>query len=493
MFESAELGHTVDKATWDAAVPGMREALLRAQNDVLEKATFPIVVVIGGVDGAGKGETVNLLNAWLDPRHVRTHAMGERDDAAPKMPRMWRFWRALPAKGQIGIFMGSWYTAPIVRRVYGDTKRADLDRSIDVIRRFERMLLDDGACVVKLWFHLSKRAQRARLKSLEKDPDTRWRVNATDWKNFALYDDFRAVSERVLRETSTGRAPWIVIEGTDARFRELTAATALRDAMTSRLRERHPVAQANGAAPLRSAVDGKDLLGTLDLTKTLAKRKYDRDLERWQGTLNRLSRHSKLADRSLVLVFEGLDASGKGGAIRRVTGALDARRVRVVPIAAPTEEERAYPYLWRFWRDVPAPGHIAIFDRSWYGRVLVERVEGLASGPAWMRAYQEICDFENELVSGGAIVVKIWLAVSKAEQLRRFREREKMGWKRFKITAEDWRNRKKWREYEAAANDMFDRTSTAMAPWTIIPAVDKEYARIKVLETICRGLEDALD
>jgi len=492
MFESAELGHTIDKATWAKRVPRLREALLDAQADLKELARFPVILIIGGVDGGGKGETVNLLNEWLDPRHVLTHAMGPTGDEVPGYrPPMWRFWKALPPKGHIGIFFGSWYTAPVVTRVYKTTKKSDLQRSVDEILRFEKMLVDEGATLVKLWFHLSKKAQRARLKSLEKDPKTRWRVTATDWKHFGLYDQFRAISEETLRQTSTGDAPWTVIEGADARYRSITAGQTLLDAMKAATDRGDPRIKATSSPPPPST-DDKNLIASLDLTKSLTRKKYERELERWQGKLNLLSRNEKFKSRSVVALFEGSDAGGKGGAIRRITSALDARVYHVVPIAAPTEEERAHPYLWRFWRHVPGRGRVAIFDRSWYGRVLVERVEKLCPPRDWMRAYQEICDFEDQLVRHGAVVLKFWLAISKEEQLRRFHAREKTGFKRFKITAEDWRNRESWAAYERAAGDMVDRTSTEAAPWTLVEANSKEHARVKVLKTLCERIEAAL-
>ena len=494
MFESAELGHKADKATWARQVPKLREALLGAQGEVLHAARFPVIVLVGGVDGAGSGETVNLLNEWMDPRHITTHAMGAPSEVDRAHPPMWRFWQALPPKGKLGIFFGSWYTAPIIERAYGKTRKAELSAQIDEIARFERMLTNEGALLVKLWFHLSKKAQRTRLRSLEKDPDTRWRVTASEWKRFDLYDELRSVSEQTLRMTSSPEAPWSVIEGADARYRGLTAGRTLLAAMKKRLAdEAHaPAIAVKEKAPARvSAIDDAHVLRALDMTRTLKKKKYESELEHWQGQLNLLSRHPKFRELSVVAAFEGIDAAGKGGAIRRITGALDARTYQVIPIAAPAEEERAQPYLWRFWRHVPGRGRVAIFDRSWYGRVLVERVEGFCSPADWMRAYQEICDFEDQLVRSGAVLAKFWLTVTKEEQLRRFKDREKTRWKRFKITPDDWRNREKWDAYEHAACEMFDRTSTEAAPWTLVAANDKNYARIKVLKTLCERIERA--
>lgn len=492
MFESAELGHKITKDRFNEEAPKLREALLDAQYDLAKAARFPVILLIGGVDGAGKGETMNLLNAWMDPRFIYTFAFDTPTDEERERPRMWRFWRALPPKGKVGIFMGSWYTAPILRRVYGETKDGDLARSVDEILHFEQMLVNEGALVLKLWFHLSKRAQRERLEGLSKNGKTRWRVSEIDWKHFDLYDKFRKVSERVLRETSTGAAPWLVIDGTDHRYRSLTAARAVLDAMRKRLDARaepEPVIQ---APPFVRSIDGVHLLSALDLSKTLDNKTYEDELERAERKLSLLTRDPKFARANVVLVFEGSDAAGKGGAIRRITGALDARLYRVIPIAAPTEEERAQPYLWRFWRHLPRRGRFAIFDRSWYGRVLVERVEGFCSESAYMRAYGEINDFEEQLAAHGTIVVKLWLQISKDEQMKRFKEREDTGFKRFKITAEDWRNREKWDQYERAVVDMVDRTSTEIAPWTLVEANDKRYARVKILRTVVDRIESAL-
>ena len=245
MFESAELGHRIDKATYDVEVPKLREDLLNAQFDLAQKAGFPVIILVGGVDGAGKGETVNLLNAWMDPRHIQVHAMGDQSDEERERPPMWRFWRALPPKGRIGVFFGSWYTSPIVERVMGNTKSSELNQSIDEINHFETMLANEGALIVKFWFHLSKEVQRKRLKKLEKDPKTRWRVTELDWKRFKLYDKFRKVSEHALRATSTAEAPWIVIEGSDARYRNLTAGKILLEALRKRLDQAAQSVQAN--------------------------------------------------------------------------------------------------------------------------------------------------------------------------------------------------------------------------------------------------------
>ncbi|HLP98210.1 MAG TPA: polyphosphate:AMP phosphotransferase [Sideroxyarcus sp.] len=491
MFESAELGHKIDKTTYDKEVPKLREELLNAQFDLAQKGKFPVIILVGGVDGAGKGETVNLLNEWMDPRHIVAHAMGEMSDEERERPAMWRFWRALPPKGKIGVFFGSWYTAPIVRRVMKQSGTAALNQSIEQINRFEKMLTDEGALILKFWFHLSKDAQEKRLKALEKNPKTRWRVTKLDWARFKVYDKFRKVSEHALRETSTAEAPWIVVEGADARYRSLTVGKILLEALRKRLDNPARPAAAS-VAPLHTPIDQLDVLDKLNMAQKLDKKKFDAELEKYQGKLNLLTRDPRFRKLSVIALFEGSDAGGKGGAIRRITGALDARHYRIIPVAAPTEEERAQPYLWRFWRHIPRTGRVTIFDRSWYGRVLVERVEKFCSEADWMRAYGEINDFEEQLVDNNTVLVKFWLAITKEEQLRRFKEREKIGFKRFKITEEDWRNREKWNDYERAVCDMVDRTSTEIAPWTLVEANDKNFARIKILKTLCQRIEAAL-
>jgi len=494
VFEAAELGHKVSKKDYSAEVPALREALLDAQQELAERSTCPVILLIGGVDGAGKGETVNTLNFWMDPRGIRTNAMGAPTEEERLRPRMWRFWRALPPRGSIGIFFGSWYTAPIVQRAHERIDQAAFDQQMDEIVRFERMLADEGALILKFWFHLSRKQQRKRFEKLAKDPSTRWRVSDADRENAKRYDRFRAISEHALRLTSQAWAPWIVVEGSDRRYRELVTGRTLLEALRERLRmDAGPAVTSTPAAPPAPArVDERTVLGELDLSLSLPRSEYRSRLEDLQGRLSRLSRHKKFRRRAVVAVFEGNDAAGKGGAIRRVTAALDARFYRLVPIAAPSEEERAQPFLWRFWRHIPPLGHFTIFDRSWYGRVLVERVEGLCPEYDWRRAYGEINDFEAEMDRHGILVVKFWLAVSQEEQFRRFRERGELGYKRFKITDEDWRNRERWDDYAAAVCDMVDRTSTEIAPWTLVEAEDKYWARVRVLETLCDRIEAGL-
>jgi polyphosphate:AMP phosphotransferase len=491
MFETVQVGHKLKKSTFKRREPKLRGRLLELQYQLLERKEFPVLILVNGLDGAGKSETANLFNEWMDPRHIRTVAFGRATDWERERPEMWRFWQTLPPKGHIGILYGSWYTDPIDKRVFGDEKHAGLERRLERVRHFERMLVAEGALLLKLWFHLSKDAQKERLEELSSHKKTAWRVTRDEWKQFKHYQRFVEVAEEALSETSTGEAPWEIIDGADHEFRSLTAGTLLAEALGARLAGKRP--QLSPAAPPPAPpLDGRTLLKSFDYGQRLERDEYKKKLVKLQGRLNMLMRHDRMKGRSLITVFEGMDAAGKGSTIRRITQALDARFYRIIPIAAPTEEERAQPYLWRFWRHVPGRGRVAIFDRSWYGRVLVERVEGFARDEDWMRAYHEINDFEEQLGEAGAIVAKFWLAITPGEQLRRFKEREETAYKRYKITAEDWRNRKKWPAYERAVNDMVERTSTEAAPWNIIASDDKLYSRIEVLKALCRQIEASL-
>ena len=493
MFDSADLDHKIDKLTYRHEVPHLREALLNAQVDLKQDGRFPVLIVIAGVEGAGKSETVNLLHEWMDPRFLQTVAFDEPTEEERLHPRMWRYWRALPPKGKIGILFGAWHTEPVLARVFRKISSADFDKRIAETVRFEQMLADEGTLVLKFWFHLTKKQQKKRLRSLEKDPATRWRVTPRDWKYFERFDAFEETAVKLTRQTSTAEAPWIVVAGADEPYRNLTVGRTLLAAVRERLADKPNGHVADKNPPLLPPVDHLTVVRALDLDQPMTEEQYGEALEKWQGKLAKLSRDAKFQKTGVVAVFEGNDAAGKGGAIRRVTQALDARRYHGHPIAAPSEEERAQPYLWRFWRRVPRLGRFAFFDRSWYGRVLVERVEGFCTDADWMRAYGEINDFERELVEQGLVVPKFWLAISKDEQLKRFRAREKTSFKRFKITEDDWRNRKKWDAYESAVCDMVDRTSTEYAPWTLVEANNKYYARIKVLRTMCKAIEARFD
>ena len=500
MFEAAELGRKVSREDFDAIAPQLRTELLDLQRR-LRDADFPVIILFGGVDGAGKNETANLLNEWMDPRWTMTRAYGPPSDEEADRPQFWRYWRDLPPKGKIGMFLSSWYHAPLMERVHGHIDMAEMDERLIRINRFEKALADDGALIIKFWMHLSEKAQKKRLKKLEDDPLTAWQVTELDWKHWKMYDKFVGVAERLIMQTSKGHALWHIVEGADARYRSSVVLNILKEAITSHLERRDAMKKVAAEMhnpeqprpkPPAILTQQPSILSSLDMSQSLDGDEYNRQLQEQRGRLSALHRKAKDKGISTVLVFEGWDAAGKGGTIRRLTNALNARDYQVIPIAAPTEEERAQHYLWRFWRHLSRAGRVTIFDRSWYGRVLVERVEGFCSDDSWRRAYGEINDFEEQIVEAGHVLCKFWLHITKEEQLARFEQRSEIEYKQWKLTDEDWRNREKWGDYETAVNAMVEQTSTHTAPWTLVEANAKSFARVKVLRTVCDALEAGL-
>ncbi|HAZ06945.1 MAG TPA: polyphosphate:AMP phosphotransferase [Elusimicrobia bacterium] len=489
MFESAEVGNVVEKKAYEKRLERLRTDLLRAQH-ALASTKFRLLVLVGGVEGGGKTEVARLFLEWMDPRGLQVEAYGDKSEEEEERPEYWRYWRTLPASGRGAILVGTWYTRPIVQRVFKDISEGDFDMAMDRVVAFESMLAREGTVIVKIWLHLSKDEQRRRFTQLEKAPATSWRVSKRDWDFSSKYDRFRKICERALAKTGTAEAPWTVVEATDRRYRDLTTGeTVLKAVQDAVARAELPEP---AKAPDRTRPPQISLLTRLDLSKSLDAKEYDHKMMKQQARIARLTRRLRSQGRALIAVFEGADAAGKGGAIRRLLPAMDARNARVMSVAAPTDEERARPYLWRFWRHLPRLGHATIYDRSWYGRVLVERVEGFCPAADWKRAYAEIAAFEEELSESGVIVAKFWLQISRAEQLRRFKDRTVTPFKQYKITEEDWRNRAKWDAYQAAAVEMFERTSTPFAPWTLIEAEDKHWGRVKVLKTVADRLEEEL-
>ena len=494
MFEIAELGHTVTKSNYNLQIAELRTQLLLAQEKV-KSSDFSIIILISGVDGGGKGEVINLLNEWMDPRYMRTIAFSKLSDEEKERPKFWRYWRTFPAKGTIGIYVGSWYSNPISKRVYGNINKHQLHIDLLHINQLEQELIDDGTLIVKCWLHLKKSTQKKRINKLNRNPKTQWKVTKRDKKHLKMYSSFVKVAENVLSETSTGDSPWLIIDGTDIRYSSLTIGRHIlsRIKQHTALREKTRLQKTSTLTNDTSLLLQQNLLDSLNLSVTLEKEQYNSLLLKYQGKLNKLSRQAHEKKKSSILVFEGWDAGGKGGAIRRLTHAIDARNYQVIPIAAPTDEEKAHHYLWRFWRHIPRAGQITIYDRSWYGRVLVERVEGFAIQNEWNRAYSEIVNFEDSLADHGTLLLKFWLHIDKDEQLRRFKEREKISYKKHKITEEDYRNREKWEAYNVAVNEMVTRTSTQTNSWIMVEGNDKKYARIKIIKAYCKQLEKLLD
>lgn len=491
MFEAVEQDRKISKKEFEEALTPLRHNLLQAQF-ALKDTRHSVIIIIDGVVGAGKGEVVHWLNEWLDPRGMDTHAFWESSDEEDARPRYWQFWRRLPARGCIGIHFGSWYARPISLRVHDAISDADFKRKMERVKFFENMLIEDGACIIKLWFHLSKSAQKERLTALDANPKTRRRVLSSDWEHHKLYEKYADASERALKLTDTVRAPWHLIDARDWRYRELTTGQIVLEALRDRLKKKASEPKARNASDAKPDTATRRALSAIDLTQRIGGGDYKEQLAELQNRLNELAWRAHDQKVSCAAVFEGWDAAGKGGAIRRVTRAMDPRLFHLCSFAAPTKEEVAQHYLWRFWKVVPKDGKMTIYDRSWYGRVLVERVEGYAREDEWRRAYDEINEFENQLLDRGILVLKFWLQIDRDEQMDRFKAREKIAHKRHKITDEDWRNREKWDAYEHAVEEMIERTSTKRAPWTLVSANQKKFARIQVLKTFCDQLEKRL-
>ncbi|MFQ5550495.1 MAG: polyphosphate:AMP phosphotransferase, partial [Gemmatimonadales bacterium] len=464
-FEVHKLTESLGETEFAERERTVRQALLETQSDLLD-AGGRVVILFGGVDGAGKEESANLLSEWLDPRLIHTHAFADPEPEALVRPYYWRFWTALPPAGQISVMLSAWYHDPLLDGVY-HSEIAD-ESQIRHINQFEQMLTDDGVLLLKFWMHLGKEEQREQLEQLERDPLQRWRTSGTAWRNWARYDDFVSVARELIVETDRDRARWRIIDGSNQAYRSLAVAEIVQQTIAAHLEgdssePSRRVSSRDLPSPFSDS-DEDDPRASLDYNTRLPKKTYRRRLSESQARLNGLYRRLSDAGRSLILVFEGWDAAGKGGTIRRVTHALNAQDYDVIQIAAPTAEEKGHHYLWRFWRRIPRDGKVTIFDRSWYGRILVERVEGFASEQEWQRAFGEINYFEEELVRHGIVLGKVWLDITAQEQQARFEARADSPFKRWKLTEEDWRNRAKWDEYEAAVSDMLRHTSNPFAP-----------------------------
>jgi AMP-polyphosphate phosphotransferase len=452
-----------------------------------------VVMIVTGIPAAGRSEVVNELLGWLDPKFVTVYGFRGLNEVELQRPPLWRYWRIMPPQGRLVILHSGWYQEILqgpngVRGSHASP--AARKRAIERIRQLERMLVQDGVRLVKVHLHVAPETQEKRLDKLEADKTTRWRVSQEDRWMARHYAQVEQAYEEILAATEQGVAPWQLIDGTDAQHRALEVGRRLLDGLADGAARSGARRGSARGGPASAA--GKVRLPTRPGPVSISDEEYDEQLERLQGRLALLSRRKRFERHAVVAAFEGMDAAGKGGAIRRITAALDARQYRVVPVSAPSPEELARPYLWRFWFHLPPRGNYTIFDRSWYGRVLVERVRGLAPPRDWQRAYDEINEFERQLTEHSIVVAKFWLSVSRKEQLERFGERDRNPLKRFKVDPEDWANRKRWNDYQLAAREMIARTDTAHAPWTVVPADDKRHARLTVLRALADRIETAL-
>jgi polyphosphate:AMP phosphotransferase len=495
MLDQINLDRTIPKDEYKPR----REVLERRLGELQRQAQdlgVPLMVVFQGWGAAGKGTQINQLILPLDPRGFTVHTTKDPTEDEALRPFLWRFWRVTPGRGRMTVLDRSWYSRVLVDRFTGDLSDREAERAFRDIRSFERQLTDDGTIIVKFFLHISRKEQKRRQKKLQENDATSWRVSDYDCEQNDRYDEYLDLADQAIAETDTDHAPWTVVEATDRRFAALkigeTVVAALERGITAaeeRLTEPPPV---HAAIDVTSELS-TTMLDRVDLEQSLDWEEYHDRLDPLQDRIHDLG-HRIYRDRlPVVIVYQGWDAAGKGGNIRRLVRTLDPRGYEVVSVSAPNDVEKAHHYLWRFWLKIPKAGHITIFDRSWYGRVLVERIEGFCAEEEWRRAYREINEMEQHLVHSGCLLLKFWLHIDQDEQLRRFQARQENEHKRWKIGEEDWRNREKWDQYTVAVEEMLHRTSTTLAPWTVVPSNSKRFARIRVLETVCDAIAARLD
>lgn len=499
MLEQIDLTKKMSKKDYKARMDVLEPQLAKLQREC-KSEKIPVIIVFEGFGAAGKGYQIGKLIQALDPRGFYVNATGRETEEERMRPFLWRFWTKTPAKGQMAIFDRSWYRKVLIDRFDGITPERRLSDAYREINTFEQQLTTDGTVIIKLFLCIDQKEQKKRFKKLMDSKSSAWRVSKDDLKRNVHFDTYKKINDEMLEHTDTSYAPWTLVESMDREFATVKIYTAVINALQAALQKK--AGQTNAAATpaddtVAPAGSGDDVLRTsslqkVDLSLSLTKEEYKARLCELQGKIATL--HGELYRRRIPVIigFEGWDAGGKGGAIKRLTEKMDPRGYRVHPTSAANDVEKVHHYLWRFWNNVPKDGHIAIFDRTWYGRVMVERIEGFCTTQEWQRAYQEINDMEKEFVQHGAIVLKFWIQIDKDEQERRFKERMENPEKQWKITDEDWRNRAKWDEYEKAVDEMLVRTSTTYAPWTIVEGNSKYYARIKVLETVVNAMEEKL-
>lgn len=498
MLEKIDLSKNLKRKEAKPLLDELDTKLSRLQREA-RSLGIPIMILFEGWGAAGKGTLINRLIQPMDPRGFKVYTIQEESEEEYMRPFLWRFWTKTPAKGRIHIFDRSWYRKVINDRIDKRCTKEELKNAYSDIVCFEETLSVDNNLIIKLFLHISQKEQKKRFKKLEASPETKWRVTETDWKHHRQYEEYVYAYEEMIENTDTDFAPWTIIEATDREYAQAKILTTVVNAIAQKIEEvkaekakKAEQAKIGGTEEKNEQTFRTTVLDTVDLNKTMTKEAYKKKLRELQGRMEKL--HSKMYHQRIpvVLAFEGWDAGGKGGAIRRLTETLDPRGYEVIPTAAPNDIEKAHHYLWRFWNNMPKAGHIAIFDRTWYGRVMVERIEGFCTEEEWKRAYKEINQMEANLTNFGAIVIKFWLHIDKDEQERRFNERMNTPEKQWKITDEDWRNREKWDKYVEAVDEMIVRTSTTNAPWVIVEGNSKYYARIKVLETVVKALEERM-
>jgi polyphosphate:AMP phosphotransferase len=494
MLEKINLDQKLEKSEYSELMSDLEIKLGELQRKA-KKSAIPIIIVFEGWDAAGKGTLINRLLRALDPRGIIVHPINPPNMEEKHRPFLWRFWIKTPEKGRLAIFDRSWYGRVLVGRVDRLIKKKDWRNAYHDIKSFERQLVDDGTVIIKFFLHISKEEQQKRFKKLQKNSATTWKVTKTDWKHHKQFQKYWKATEEMLANTDTDFAPWHIVEANDRRFATVkifhTILQVVQPKVDQKKSSKKTKANITPIEPL-SLLPQSSVLDQIDLSLSITRPEYENALKSLQKRLRELEHEIYVRRIPVVIVYAGWDAAGKGGNIKRLVSGMDPRGYEVIPIGPPNDLELAHHYLWRFWIKIPKAGHIAIFDRSWYGRVMVERIEGFCTENEWKRAYREINEMEEHLTNNGTVLIKFWLHIDPDEQLKRFKEREKMPWKNWKITEEDWRNREKWDLYKEAVNEMLYRTSTLHAPWTIVESNCKWFARIKTLSTVVEQIEKRL-
>ncbi len=491
MLNRLDLSPSLDRAVYREKMDTLMHRL-RSLHTQCWQQRLTLIIVLEGWAAAGKGTMVKELATCMDPRGLVLHPIVAPTAEEEKYPFLWRFWQRLPAQGTVGVFYHSWYTHVLEDRLLQNVAPEQVYPRLEAINGFERQLQRDRVGIAKFWIHLSQKELKKRLKKYARDPLDAWRVRPEDWQQHKYYQQYTTLAEEMISHTSSHSIPWTLIAGDCKRWARVQLLSHLADQLAFLLEHQSATSPLHTPPPnILPVAETPDYLSNVDLSQSLSKKTYKKQLKNQQIELRKLQRRIFEQQVPVLALFEGWDAAGKGGAIKRLIEVLDPRSYQVRPFAAPTDEENAHHYLWRFWRKLPPVGTVGIFDRSWYGRVLVERVEGFASEIEWQRAYDEINEFETQLIDRGYVLLKFWLHIDPDEQLKRFQNRQAHPFKKHKITDEDWRNREKWGLYEIAVNQMIAHTETA-APWTLIPANDKYYARVKVIETLTHAVEEKL-
>ncbi len=463
---------------------------LAVQQMKIKEHGLPVLVLFEGWGTAGKGSVLGKVIKNIDPRFFKVASMDVPTEEEKRKPFLYRHFVKIPQKGKFQFLDSGWMDEIVKECLNDELDEKEYKKKIESVKRFERQLTDNGYLVLKFFFQISQKEQKKRIDALKSDKNTRWRVSQNDdWQN-KHYDKCKEVFDRYLNDTNAPADPWYLIDAKNKKWAELQVMEILVSGIDTALKN------TSLAVPLLQNVFPLEKIAKLNeisLDKELSEEEYRKELKELQSKLSKL--HNKLYRKKIpvIIAYEGWDAAGKGGNIKRITEALDPRGFEVHPIASPEPHEKARHYLWRFWNRLPKTGHIAIFDRTWYGRVMVERLEGFCNENEWQRAYNEINEFEKELSDWGAIIIKFWVQIDKDTQLARFTDRQNTPEKQWKITDEDWRNREKWDLYEDAVNEMLKKTNTTYAPWYVLESNDKKYARIKALRVVIDAIEARMD